>query len=179
MTVPSGVPDDRIRTINDRALQPDGAYVLYWMISARRLGWNFGLQRAVDYAVDLGKPLVILEALRCDYPGANDRLHRFVLEGMAVNRKRAARTRALYYPYVEPSRGAGKKLLPALAADAAVVITDWYPAFFLPRMVQAAGARLKVRLEAVDSNGLVPLASSGQGLHGGAVLSLIRAARAA
>ena len=159
MSLRSDVPPLRIRPIIDRPINDDGTFVLYWMISARRLGWNFGLQRAVDYAVELRKPLVIFEALRCDYPGANDRLHRFVLEGMAVNRKRAAPTRALYYPYVEPSRGHGKKLLAALAADAAVVVTDWYPAFFLPRMVEAAGARLEVRLEAVDSNGIVPLAA--------------------
>jgi deoxyribodipyrimidine photo-lyase len=162
VTIESDVPAARIRAINDRPIDADGALVLYWMISARRLGWNFGLQRAVDYAVALRKPLVILEALRCDYPGANDRLHRFILDGMAVNRKRAARTRVLYFPYVEPSRGHGKKLLVTLAADAAVVITDWYPAFFLPRMVHAAGARLEVRLEAIDSNGVIPLAAQGK-----------------
>ena len=76
--------------MNRGPINPSGRYVVYWMTSARRLGWNFGLQRAVDYAVDLKKPLVILEALRVDYPGANDRLHQFVLDGMAVNRRRAA-----------------------------------------------------------------------------------------
>ena len=84
---------------------------------------------------------------------------------MAVNRRRAAKSRALYYPYVEPSRGHGRKLLATLAADACVVVTDWYPAFFLPRMIEAAARRLRrinVRLEAVDSNGLVPLAAHGR-----------------
>ena len=36
-------------------------------------------------------------------------------------------------------------------------MTDDYPTFFLPRMVAAAAARLPVRLEAVDANGLLPL----------------------
>ena len=115
-SLPSAVPPSRVRAMNQGSITLTGDYVLYWMISARRLGWNFGLQRAVDYAVALRKPLVILEALRCDYPGANDRLHQFVLDGMAVNRRRAARSRALYYPYVEPSRGHGRDLLPTLAA---------------------------------------------------------------
>ena len=43
---------------------------------------------------------------------------------------------------------------------ACVVVTDEFPCFFLPRMVDAAGARLKIRLEAVDSNGILPLRSS-------------------
>jgi deoxyribodipyrimidine photo-lyase len=151
--------------MNPLPINPSGRYVVYWMTSARRLGWNFGLQLAVDYAVNLKKPLVILEALRVDYPGANDRLHQFVLDGMAVNRRRAAKSSATYYPYVEPSRGHGRRLLETLAADACVVVTDWYPAFFLPRMIEAAARRLRrinVRLEAVDSNGLIPLAAHGR-----------------
>src|SRR5690606_21675121 len=38
-----------------------------------------------------------------------------------------------------------------------VVVTDDYPCFFLPQMITAAGRKLDVRLETVDSNGLLPL----------------------
>jgi deoxyribodipyrimidine photo-lyase len=156
------IPETRLRTINDRPLNRSGSYILYWMTAARRLGWNFGLQRAVDYAVELKKRLIILEALRSDYPHANDRLHRFILDGMADNRVRARRSRALYYPYVESALGDGKGLLEALAADAVIVVTDWYPAYFLPRMIRAAGRKLPITLEAVDSNGIIPLAAHGR-----------------
>lgn len=158
----TGTPGTRLRRVNDKPLNPDASYVLYWMTAARRLGWNFGLQRAVDHAVRLKKPLVILEALRADYPHANDRLHRFIIDGMADNRRRAARSRALYHPYIEPTPGSGKGLLEALAANAVVVVTDWYPAYFLPRMIRAAGKKLDVALEAIDSNGIVPLAAHGR-----------------
>ncbi len=47
-----------------------------------------------------------------------------------------------------------------LADDAAVVVTDDFPAFFLPRMIAAAGRALDVSLEAVDGNGLLPLAAT-------------------
>jgi deoxyribodipyrimidine photo-lyase len=155
---PSTVPALRVRTMNDGAVNRAGDYVVYWMIAARRLGWNFGLQRAVDWAIELGRPLVILEALRCDYSYASDRLHQFVLDGMAVNRKAAA-SRALYYPYVEREPRESSDLLPTLAGAACVVVTDWYPAFFLPRMIAAAAKKIDVSLEAVDSNGLIPLAA--------------------
>jgi deoxyribodipyrimidine photo-lyase len=62
-----------------------------------------------------------------------------------------------YYPYVEPVLDAGKGLLVALAARACVVVTDDFPAFMLPRMVGAAARQLPVRLEQVDSSGLLPL----------------------
>ncbi len=76
---------------------------------------------------------------------------------MADNASHCAKHRLLYYPYVEPVAGAGKGLLEALAADACVVVTDEFPCFFLPRMVASAARKLDVRLEAVDSNGLLPL----------------------
>jgi deoxyribodipyrimidine photo-lyase len=41
-----------------------------------------------------------------------------------------------------------------------VVVADDAPLFFLPRMVAAAGPRIPVLLEAVDSNGLLPLAAT-------------------
>jgi len=54
-------------------------------------------------------------------------------------------------------RIADKGLLDVLAQRACVVVTDDFPAFFLPRMVAAAAAQLPVRVEQVDSNGLLPL----------------------
>jgi deoxyribodipyrimidine photo-lyase len=151
------VPDLRIRDVNRRPINSDGQYVLYWMTAYRRTGWNFALQRAVEHSLELNKPLVILEALRCDYPYASKRLHRFILEGMSDNAMALRDRPVTYYPYIEPARHAGRGLLAALSANACLVVTDDYPAFFLPRMIAAAGGQLATCLEAVDSNGLLPM----------------------
>jgi len=150
----------RLRAVNSASVNNGGQYVLYWMTSARRTRFNFGLQRAADWSRDLGLPLVILEALRTDYPWASDRLHRFVVDGMADTAAALAGRNVTYHPYVEPELGAGRGLLEHLAAEAAVVVTDDYPTFFLPRMVNAAATRLPTLLEAVDSNGLLPMAAA-------------------
>ena len=157
MSALTTIPDIRVRACNSEPPREDGDFVLYWMIACRRLGWSFALERAAEQARRWGKPLVILEPLRCGYRWASDRLHRFVLDGMADHVARLAGTDVLYHPYVEPEPGAGKGLLAALAKRACLVVTDDYPAFFLPRMIAAAGAQAPVRLEAVDSNGLLPL----------------------
>jgi len=156
------VPSSRLRVVNQMEVRRAGKYVLYWMIAARRASWNFALDRAVELARGLDRPLVVLEALRAGYPWASDRIHRFVIDGMADNARAFDGTGVLYHPYVEPEAGAGAGLLERLAADACAVVTDDYPAFFLPRMVAAAGTRLPVRLEAVDSNGLLPLRAAGK-----------------
>lgn len=157
MPGPSDVPASRIRLLNDRPLKPAGKRVLYWMTAHRRLSSNFALQRAVEAAQDLRRPLVILEALRCEYPWASDRLHRFVIDGMAEHARALAGEPVTYFPYVEPARGAGRGLLAALASDACLVVTDDYPCFFLPAMAAAAARKVAARMEAVDSNGLLPM----------------------
>src|SRR5262245_14813827 len=151
------VPELRVRAVNDRPVRAAGDYVVYWMTAARRTSFNFGLQRAVEWARRLDRPLVVLEALRAGYPWASDRLHRFALDGMAENRRRLKRSAAHSRCYVETPPGEGRGLLAELGGRACVIVSDEYPCFFLPRMLDAAAAGAGVRLEAVDGNGLLPL----------------------
>jgi deoxyribodipyrimidine photo-lyase len=129
------------------------------MTACRRIKWNFALDRSIEWARQLKKPLVILEALRCDYPWASERFHRFILDGMAekARRLRANRNGIFYYPYVETAKSKGKGLIRALSGLASVIVTDDYPTFFLPHMMESAARQVQCRLEAVDSNGLLPL----------------------
>ncbi|MEO8904081.1 MAG: deoxyribodipyrimidine photolyase [Polyangiaceae bacterium] len=153
----SAVPALRVRAVNRYPPRANAKYVLYWMVAARRTHDNYALDRALEYAKRLQKPLVVLEALRVAYPYASDRFHRFVIDGMADNAAAFAKAGITYYPYVEAEAGAGSGLLEALAKDAALVITDDFPCFFLPHMIAAAGKKLPVLLEAVDSNGVLPI----------------------
>ena len=155
--MPTSVPSLRIHPLNKAAVRTSGGFVLYWMVAQRRLSWNFSLDRALQWARELGKPVLIFEALRVAYPWASERIHAFVLDGMVEHAGEAAKHGALYLPYVERVAGEGRGLLETLANEACVVVTDDFPCFFLPRMVGAAAARLKVLVEAVDANGLLPL----------------------
>ncbi|MCA9741013.1 deoxyribodipyrimidine photolyase [candidate division KSB1 bacterium] len=150
-------PESRITACNDKPVREDGAFVLYWMIANRRTNDNFSLQRALGYARHLRKPLLVLEALRCDYQWVSDRLHSFIIDGMLDNAAAFANTRVRYYPYIESERGAGKGLLRALAERACVVISDDFPCFMLPNMLAAAAKQVPVRTEKIDSNGLMPM----------------------
>jgi deoxyribodipyrimidine photo-lyase len=156
-------PSLRVRVLHDRPPAPAGRYVLYWMIAARRHSWNFALDRAVDWARALGKPLLVLEALRCDHRWASDRIHRFVIDGMRDNAAGFEAMGVGYYPYLERSSHEGRGLLAALAAHAALVVTDRAPVFDLPALVSAAARQVAVRFEDVDGNGLLPLDASPEG----------------
>lgn len=154
------IPNARSLLLNQAPVDPAGAYVLYWMVAARRTTWNFALDAALDLCRELDRPLLIFEPLRIGYPWASDRFHGFVLQGMADNRRRCDAAGVTYFPYVEPKAGDGSGLLQALAAAAAAVVTDDFPCFFLPRMQQAAAERLAVQCRCIDGNGLFPMRSA-------------------
>ena len=150
------IPVIRHRYANDHEIR-EGDYVLYWMIANRRTRYNFALQHAIDRAKEFKKPLVIFEPLRVRYRWASDRIHRFVIQGMRDNAEALKDKPVTYFPYVEPDPGKGTPLLHQLAKQACTVVTDDYPCFFLPHMIDAVKNRIPARLELVDSNGIVPM----------------------
>lgn len=153
----------RVTSCNMEGVSKKGDYVLYWMNAFRRPSWNLALERAVFWAQKLRKPLVVLEALRCDYRWACDRFHRFIMDGMLHNAKAFA-GRAFYFPFIEREKGEGKGLLEALSVNAAVLVSDEYPCFFLPSMLDAASRGVPVLMEKVDANGLFPLRAAPKAL---------------
>src|SRR5262249_15096429 len=102
-TVDPAIAALRVTSVNRAAIASRGRYVLYWMIAARRTGWSFALDHAIARAVELGRPLVVLEALRAGYRWASDRMHAFVLHGMADNARAFGDAGITYLPYVEPA----------------------------------------------------------------------------
>ncbi len=156
------MPPARIARRGSGALHAEGRYVLYWMTAHRRLEWNFALDRAVELATELEKPLLVFEPLRLDYRWACTRFHQFVIDGM---REHAAACRSIgihYLPFVEREPDQGRGLLGHLAKRAAAVVGDDYPAFFLPGMVRAAARVVDCHFEVIDSNGLLPMQDAGR-----------------
>jgi len=155
-------PPERLRRMNDAPVRSDGDFVLYWMTSARRLRWSHALDRSVARALELGRPLVVLEAVSCDYPWASDRHHQAILDGMAEHERELASSPVCYFPYVEPRPGDGDGLFAALAGSACCVVTDDSPAFGTPKLVAAASRLSPVCVEAVDGCGLLPFRAPGR-----------------
>ncbi|MGC9311829.1 MAG: deoxyribodipyrimidine photo-lyase [Sediminispirochaetaceae bacterium] len=75
------VQNERIQHLNGKA-QADGDYVLYWMQQSQRAHCNHALEFAVLQANGMRKPLVVLFVLVDDFPEANQRHYRFMLQGL-------------------------------------------------------------------------------------------------
>ncbi|MGB1274198.1 MAG: deoxyribodipyrimidine photolyase, partial [Nannocystaceae bacterium] len=128
----------------------------------RRIHDNFALDHARSLAAKFKRPVLVFEPLRHGYRHASDRLHSFVLDGMVANASACQALGLRYYPFVERADVPGKGLLAALAEHACAVVTDDFPDFFLPRMIHAASAQVRVKMDMVDSNGLLPLRAGGR-----------------
>lgn len=151
------VPPVRVRSLNHQTVRANGDFVLYWMTAYRRTRFNFALQRAVDWCEELGKPLVILEALRTNYRWASDRFHQFIIDGMIDNAKAIEETNASYFSYVEPASRDGADLVRTLGQHACVIVSDDYPCFFHPKMYDRIVRKWGTAVDLVDSNGLMPM----------------------
>lgn len=151
------VPDIRIVRCNLADADGRGDYVLYWMTSFARIQWNYSLQRAVEWAIDLNKPLIVLHTLYIGDKWDNERLHCFAIEGMRDIAGVLDDGVVRYYPYVEARVGSGRGLLGEMAKRACVVVTDDFPSADLDRLVSAEAEVIPVLLEKVDSNGVLPL----------------------
>lgn len=156
-----GLDPARLRWLRRGEPRSQGRYVLYWMQSAQRARANEALTYAVRRGDDLGLPVVVYQGLNPDYPQANARIHRFVLEG-ARDTARTFRERGIPYVFgLRRKRGARDRTAVAMMRGSALTVVDDFPAFILPRVNARAvqlTADLGVPIVAFDGNGVVPLA---------------------
>lgn len=151
------VPKIRITAITEHPASHSGDYVLYWMTATRRLRYNFGLQRAVEWSNELRRPLLIFDAVRINYRWACDRFHQFLIDGIQERSKLLKTSRAAHCAYIEPHTNHGSGLMETLAKHACIVVADDYPCYFHPALYRKIAAKWGCALELVDSNTIVPM----------------------
>jgi deoxyribodipyrimidine photo-lyase len=165
-----GYNQARLRRLNEAPIATSGDYVLYWTQIYRRLERNHALDYALECAQELGRPLVVYEGLRLDYPWASRRLHRFILEGMTASAARAEALGLNYWPFVETQPGQGRGLLQKLTERACLVVTDDFPCFIIPHQAEALARKAQVPVFAVDSSSVVPVSLLGSAVSAAAHL---------
>jgi deoxyribodipyrimidine photo-lyase len=151
------VPAARVARLNDQPERSGGDFVLYWIQAYHRAEQNWALTAAIEAANRLDRPLLAYHGLGFTYPHANDRIHRFILEGVAELREGFEKRGIGYHFYLRRRPEDPNDVLYRLARRAALVVTDDFPAFFLPEQTRRVAGRLDVALWAVDGNGIVPL----------------------
>ena len=154
----SGVHPSRVRWLRGGAPAPGARYVLYWIQIHQRARHNDALDFAIEQANALGLPVVAYQGLRPDYPGANDRLHTFILEGAFDLRRSLAKKKILHLFHLERRPSAASGLIASLAREAALVVTDHFPVFIVNGQARALARSLERPVASVESSCIVPSA---------------------
>ena len=179
MKPPSAPLDDyRIHAPPDSRPRHGGEFVLYWMQTTQRAHDNFALNFAIEQADALGLPLQVYHGLRHDYPWASDRFHTWILAGV-IDLYAGFAARGINYAFWldegtesftqwpagnrhHATRGtpqaAHQSHLASLAERAALVVTDFFPTFIVPRQIRSLRGDTSTPVIAVDSATLVPMA---------------------
>lgn len=140
---------ERVRSLNEAPVRQGAKYVLYSCRMNRRVDSNHALAAAIEKANALKLPVLCYESLNCSYPYANDRFHTFILQGVPEQQRRLARRGIGYCFYLRKRPSDPDDVLRRLAANAALVVTDDYPAVDL--------AALDIPYFAVDSSCIIPM----------------------
>ena len=113
------IESTRVKRLNSRDLRR-GRYVLYWMQQSQRASFNPALEYAIEAANRADLPVLVGFGLMEDYPEANLRHYRFMLEGL---REVAAALAERGIRFVV-RRGAPHDVAVALGVEAAMVGCD-------------------------------------------------------
>jgi deoxyribodipyrimidine photo-lyase len=152
----SDLQEARVRALREGPADPQGRCVLYWMQRAQRGRDNPALDLAIELANELRLPALAVFALTADYPSAQRRQYRFLVEGLVDARADLeARGVPLLVRLGEPSRVVLKV---AAEARPALVVGDENPVRVGRRWREAVAAGLKVPFSLVDADVVVPSA---------------------
>lgn len=113
------IPQSRIFSHNNKTPQK-GSYVLYWMQQSQRARFNHALEYAIYCANELSLPLVVCFGLIANFPEAQRRHYRFMLEGLAATKNELANRGIVFVLRI----GNPDDVAIELSRDAAVTITD-------------------------------------------------------
>jgi len=149
----------RTLPLNEKRLQPEGDFVLYWMQSTQRLEDNWALRLATVEADRVGKPLLIHQGLDPTYAYASARFHTFIMQGAREMARRADSLGLTFRFALRRRRADDRRVLDRLAARAALVVTDLFPTAGVLERSRRFAERVNCRVLAVDSVGVVPSAS--------------------
>lgn len=72
----------RVHILNNKTINLDKDYVLYWMQSSQRTQDNHALVYAIELANKLNKPVIVYFGLTPSFPESNRRHYQFMLEGL-------------------------------------------------------------------------------------------------
>ncbi len=152
---------ERTRVVSDTRRGRSGSFILYWMHHAVRGHENPALNTAVWLGNEWGLPVLVYQGLGGRHRYNSDRHHTFIMEGARdVQRELSDRGVAYAFHLARKPQTAGP--LRTLAEEAALVITEDFPAPPFPRWIRSLSDSAGAGVWAVNAHCIVPMQCLGK-----------------
>ncbi len=154
------IAEARIKQLNNHLLNEEGKYIVYWMQESMRAHENPALEYAIRWANDLEQACIVVFTLIDDFPEANLRHYKFLIEGLKEAADRIAE-RDIKFLLLHGPRADRMAKFAAQNAVTAVVTDRAYTRH--ERKWRTDGAeRLEVPLVQVEGNVVVPVEAASE-----------------
>ncbi|MDI9623711.1 MAG: deoxyribodipyrimidine photo-lyase [Methanothermobacter sp.] len=146
---------ERIKNLNEfRSMDAHrGDYILYWMQASVRTHWNHALEYAIETANKMQKPLLTVFGLTSDFPEANSRHYRFLIEGLRHVKNELEDMGVIFSIQLNDPPSAVLKY----SDDASLVITDRGYLEIQKKWYDELKASIDCPLIQVENNVIVPV----------------------
>ena len=149
-------PHPRVRVLRPGPPQPGGKCVVYWMQRAQRGVDNPALNMAIAVGNAGGQPVLAVFGLTADYPAAQRRHYRFLVEGLVD----AENDLSLRNVPLIVRLGSPADVVPTLVAElgASFLVGDENPVRIGQQWRNQVAGKLEVPFHVVDADVVVPTA---------------------
>ena len=113
------IQKERIKPLNDEEVQHH-KNIFYWMQASQRTNYNHALEFAIERANKLNKNLYVIFVLTTNFPEANLRHYKFMLEGLKEIKNKLAERNINFTILL----GNPENIITKIAEKAALIITD-------------------------------------------------------
>ena len=147
------VEKERIRELNNKPINKNGKYVLYFMQASQRIEYNHALIYAVEKANKYNLPLLVGFSIMPYFPNANIRHYKFMIEGIEELREKFKKLNINFVIRF----GNYEDIIEELSTDAFLTITDCGYLKFQREIRQKAALKLNTKFVEVESDVVIPI----------------------
>ncbi len=129
-------------------------HVLYWMSRDQRVDDNWAMIYAQNFAQKHNVNLAVCFCLVDNFPGANNRHYRFMLDGL---KKTLKKLNSLGIPFIV-KKGIPSEIIPNIVKELSVgkLVTDFDPLRIKKDWKEQVNSKLNIPFEEVDAHNIIP-----------------------
>lgn len=147
------IEKERIKFLNDKSINTNGKFVVYWMQASQRSEYNHALEYSIRRANELEKPLIVYFGIANDFPEANYRHYSFMIEGLKeVKSSLNLRNVKMIIELKNPDEG-----IIELSKDAVLLVTD---RGYLKKEIEwrnNVSRKININFVQIETNVIVPI----------------------